>query len=255
MAKNITLLGADYPDVPAVQLPQTGGGTATFYDIDVIDNLNSDSPTDALSANQGKVLNDGKVDKAGDTMTGNLNIQRSGSGTIGYTAKNETSGLETQLIIGSGRKNHGVYSNGYVDGNEEFHSNAKWMVYRDADNNVIVNGKATENVKKTGDTMTGDLTGTNFISSNYDLETLGSKANGIIRTFHVTSSNKAASFTLETNHHAFVGIASGFACFHNRNGSLYNTTLPSGFTASLSGNTVTITRETSTAFIIGGIVI
>lgn len=34
MAKNISLLGADYPNVPAVQLPQTGGGTATFYDID-----------------------------------------------------------------------------------------------------------------------------------------------------------------------------------------------------------------------------
>lgn len=57
MAKNITLMGADYPDVPAVQLPQTEGGTATFYDIDVIDNLNSDSSTDALSAKQGKVLN------------------------------------------------------------------------------------------------------------------------------------------------------------------------------------------------------
>ena len=57
MAKNISLLGADYPDVPAVQLPQTGGGTATFYDINVVDNLNSDSSTDALSAKQGKVLN------------------------------------------------------------------------------------------------------------------------------------------------------------------------------------------------------
>ena len=34
MAKNISLLGADYPNVPAVQLPQTGGGTATFYDLD-----------------------------------------------------------------------------------------------------------------------------------------------------------------------------------------------------------------------------
>lgn len=57
MAKNISLMGADYPDVPAVQLPQTGGGTATFYDIQVIDNLDSDSSTDALSAKQGKVLN------------------------------------------------------------------------------------------------------------------------------------------------------------------------------------------------------
>ena len=56
MAKNITLMGADYPDGPAVQLPKTGGGTATFYDIQVIDNLNSDSSTDALSAKQGKEL-------------------------------------------------------------------------------------------------------------------------------------------------------------------------------------------------------
>lgn len=34
MAKNISLLGANYPDVPAVTLPQTGGGVATFVDAD-----------------------------------------------------------------------------------------------------------------------------------------------------------------------------------------------------------------------------
>ena len=33
MAQNITLLGASYPDVPAVELPKTGGGTATFTDV------------------------------------------------------------------------------------------------------------------------------------------------------------------------------------------------------------------------------
>lgn len=32
MAANITLLGADYPDVPAVILPKTGGGTAKFIE-------------------------------------------------------------------------------------------------------------------------------------------------------------------------------------------------------------------------------
>lgn len=32
MAKNISLLGASYEDVPAVELPQTGGGTALFTD-------------------------------------------------------------------------------------------------------------------------------------------------------------------------------------------------------------------------------
>lgn len=33
MAQNITLLGASYSNVPAVQLPKTGGGTATFTDV------------------------------------------------------------------------------------------------------------------------------------------------------------------------------------------------------------------------------
>lgn len=33
MSQNITLLGASYSDVPAVTLPKTGGGTATFTDV------------------------------------------------------------------------------------------------------------------------------------------------------------------------------------------------------------------------------
>lgn len=33
MAQNITLLGASYSGVPAVNLPKTGGGTATFTDV------------------------------------------------------------------------------------------------------------------------------------------------------------------------------------------------------------------------------
>ena len=32
MAENVSLLGADYPDVPAVVLPRTGGGEATFFE-------------------------------------------------------------------------------------------------------------------------------------------------------------------------------------------------------------------------------
>ena len=36
MAQNISLLGANYTGVPAVELPKTGGGTATFVDEDEI---------------------------------------------------------------------------------------------------------------------------------------------------------------------------------------------------------------------------
>ena len=35
MAKNISLMGASYSDVPAITLPQTGGGTARFDDASV----------------------------------------------------------------------------------------------------------------------------------------------------------------------------------------------------------------------------
>lgn len=33
MAQNITLWGASYSDVPSVNLPKTGGGTASFTDV------------------------------------------------------------------------------------------------------------------------------------------------------------------------------------------------------------------------------
>ena len=32
MAQNVTIAGASYSDVPSIQCPKTGGGTATFTD-------------------------------------------------------------------------------------------------------------------------------------------------------------------------------------------------------------------------------
>ena len=99
MAKNVSLMGANYPDVPAVVLPQTGGGSATFTDVSgttatdgdvlsgksffgangvqqqgslithaVYDGLDSTSADDALSANQGRVLNN-KITSTVDTTS------------------------------------------------------------------------------------------------------------------------------------------------------------------------------------------
>lgn len=47
MSKNITLMGASYTEVPAVQLPQTGGGTALFTDV-------SDTTAAAADVAEGK---------------------------------------------------------------------------------------------------------------------------------------------------------------------------------------------------------
>lgn len=52
MAQNVTIAGAEYEDVPAVKLPKTGGGEATFYDLSDIDYAASNEPAgNALKAN------------------------------------------------------------------------------------------------------------------------------------------------------------------------------------------------------------
>ncbi len=35
MAQTISIAGASYPDVPSIQVPKTGGGTAVFYDASI----------------------------------------------------------------------------------------------------------------------------------------------------------------------------------------------------------------------------
>lgn len=49
MAQNITLLGASYSAVPAVTLPKTGGGTATFIDEEEVITYYTGSATPAAS--------------------------------------------------------------------------------------------------------------------------------------------------------------------------------------------------------------
>jgi len=43
LAQNVTLLGVDYPDVPSVKLPRTGGGNAEFTDTSISSNAASAS--------------------------------------------------------------------------------------------------------------------------------------------------------------------------------------------------------------------
>lgn len=46
---NITLLGASYPDVPAVELPTTGGGISTFYEVDGSDTVTANGTYDVTA--------------------------------------------------------------------------------------------------------------------------------------------------------------------------------------------------------------
>lgn len=49
MAKNVTIAGAAYSAVPSIDVPQTGGGTASFFDV-------SDTTATASDVAQGKVF-------------------------------------------------------------------------------------------------------------------------------------------------------------------------------------------------------
>ena len=64
MAQNITLQGASYTDVPAVKLPKTGGGQATFMDT-----------SDATLASNSSLLSGVTAYGSGTKYTGSLVIQ------------------------------------------------------------------------------------------------------------------------------------------------------------------------------------
>ena len=68
----------------------------------VVNALNSTSTTSALSANQGKVLNDGKLNKSGGTMTGALTVQADFIGNKGYFAGTATSSTADANLFSNG---------------------------------------------------------------------------------------------------------------------------------------------------------
>lgn len=64
-----------------------------------------------------------KVNKSGDTMTGDLSMVKN-SGNTGYFAKRSDTGVEVLFGVDTGGENHGVYSKKIN----------KWLVYADASN-------------------------------------------------------------------------------------------------------------------------
>ena len=109
MAQNITLMNASYTDVPAVTLPKTGGGTATFTDVSPTTCTDSDVASGKIYFKADGSQSTGTASSGGITPTGNINITSAGSTDVTqYATATVASGSATASATKGTVTNHSV---------------------------------------------------------------------------------------------------------------------------------------------------
>ena len=116
--------------------------TTSFYGITKLSSATNSTAEDVAATPKAvKDAADAKVDKAGDTMSGGLKIEKSGYSYCNVKSDDTQCALDMASATGG---NHGLISYGYYDGS--FHAGSKWLIYRDTSGRVIVNGTATNDL-------------------------------------------------------------------------------------------------------------
>ena len=130
----------------------------------------------------------------GGTINDNvlLSTNKTTGSSADFTVRNTAVSISTSLRVGA-TGNHGIYSNGYWDGNQ-FTSDSKWLIYRNTSNNIILNGHATEDLPLTGGTLTGSLTINGHSSAIGTIKTVDAAAE---QTVVKNTATTIASISLE----------------------------------------------------------
>lgn len=119
MAQNITLQGAQYSDVPAVELPKTGGGTASFTDV-------SDTTAAASDVASGKYFYTSAGVKTAGTASGGGGASNIVQGTF---TTSSTTGAASQFTIPYTGSGYPIALFIYIDGgmyNNTTSGNTTW---------------------------------------------------------------------------------------------------------------------------------
>lgn len=93
MAQNVIINGVTYSDVPEVDIPKSGGGTAKFYDaaaadVAAADVLSGKKFVGSSGLDTGSMANNGSVSGEIETKAGTVNIPAgyTSGGTVGIKA-------------------------------------------------------------------------------------------------------------------------------------------------------------------------
>ena len=116
--------------------------------------------------------------KTGKIITSD-NLFATKAGNAYVQAENKNTGVKLNLDTGGGQ-NHGIWTYGYYDGSS-FHSDEKYMIYRDGSGNVIVNGHSVDDF---------DLQQGTRIPNNSDLDNYTTPG-----CYHVLSSTEATTMS------------------------------------------------------------
>ena len=179
------------------------GGTRTTAHIE-IDNNEIIAKSNGTTSTTLNLNTDGGTVALGAGMSAKGSINTTASGNVNVTATSSTTG-NTIYLYSFNTGNHGIYSNGYGSTSANHTDSGKWLVYRDASGDVVLNGKATTAASaSTLATARAIKIGNKSLNFNgsadltYTLADIGAADRSVVGAMHSKDLSSAASVSCST---------------------------------------------------------